>query len=154
MTTAFFSPQNPKFILLLLAAGAFVVTRRGFAQTPRTVGGASTPQAAAMRYTISTGTAQAQGVGLGPRVDALTTIVGLGSKVLNTFSPNRVAAGPWGDYYPGHLGTGVSAEADGDIGVGAAQAFYQSHMSDFQAPIPVITDSMADAALLEGMSEY
>lgn len=152
MSIAALSPKNPKFMLLLLAAGAIMLTRRANARAMN--GSAATPQAAALRYSISPGTAQAAGAGLGGQISAVTTLLNVGKSVLNSVSPNRVASGPYGDYFPGQLGTSSSAVADGTVGEGAAQAFYQNNMASFAAPDPVITDDMSDAAMREGLSEY
>lgn len=144
--------QKPA-IIAVAVLGLFLMTKKASAQT-RTAA-ASTPQAAAMRYSITPGTALAGGAGnVTSGGNNTSAVMSLATAALNALSPNRTVDGPWGEYFPARLGTSPSAEADGTIGEGAAQAFYNANPASFAAPDPTITDSMTQAALLEGMSEY
>ena len=96
MTTALLSPQNPKFmLLLLLGVGAFMVTRRANAGTVQRSSSASTPQGAAQRFSYSPGTALAGGPARvssnasASNLGAIATIAQAGSQLLGKMFDNR-----------------------------------------------------------------
>lgn len=147
------STKNPAVIVGIVLGLGFLLTRKANAQTTKLTG----PQAATLRTSISPGTAMARGENLsttGSQIQAVSTIASFGKSILDTFNPNRIASSSYGDYFPARLGSGVSAEADGTIGEGAAQAFFNSNRDLFITPDPVITDDMTARALAEGLSEY
>jgi hypothetical protein len=152
MSTLNLSPKNPAVLAILLLGGFYLLTRRtASAKTAygATVGNQS-PASKVFLTPVSGAARIAQ-----PAANPLSTLLSLGSQVINTFSPNRVATSTYGtEYYPAALGTGVSAEADGNLGEAAAQEYYSSHADQFIVAPPVFTQDMTDRALLEGMSEY
>ncbi len=145
------STKNPAVIAAIVLGLGFLLTRKANATTARTVSG---PAAAAMRTSISPGTAMAGGNRLATTSSPVSTALSLGKSILDTFSPNRVASSAYGDYFPARIGSGMSAEADGTIGEGAAQAFFNNNRDLFITPDPIITDDMTARALAEGLSEY
>lgn len=154
MSTLNLSPKNPAVLAILGIAAFWLLTqRKANAGTVSGYGANAGNQTAASKiYTlpISAAAHTAQ-----PATSPLSSIVNLGSQLLNTFSPNRVAVSGYGtEYYPAAIGSGVSAVADGNIGEAAAYSFYQANPSAFAATVPTITQDMYDAAVLQGMSEY
>ena len=150
------STKNTAVIAAIVLSLGILMNRKASAATVRTTSSTS-PQGQAIRYSISPGTALQQGAGLktgSTSGGTMSSVLNLGTTLLNTFNPNRVASGPYGDYYPGHMSQVQSAEADGTIGEGAAQAFYNANKDLFTTPDPVITDDMTARALAEGLSEY
>ena len=143
MTTLNLSPKNPA-VMAVLALGAFwlLTQRRANSATLKgnTVNPASkaffvSPAAASLRQS-GQGTAQAQG-------NLISTAL---TSVLNTIAPNRTVSGPWGDYYPAHLGKDVSAEADGTAGEAAARAVYLANPDQFVANPPSLYQQQQWAA--------
>ena len=81
------STKNPALMIGIVLAGVFLLTRKAGATNART----TSPQSAAMRYSISPGTALAGGAGkLSSNASALTTILGAGTSLLNAI--NRTPA--------------------------------------------------------------
>ncbi len=152
MSTLNLSPKNPAVLAVLVVAGFWILSQRK-ASAATTYGANQGNQNAASKvYTlpISAAARQAQ-----PAASPLSSIVNLGSQLLNTFSPNRVAVSSYGtEYYPAMIGTGSSAVADGNIGEAQAQSNYWADPGAFSAPVPLITPDMVNNAILQGQSEY
>jgi hypothetical protein len=158
------SPKNP-IVMAVLAVGTFYLLsqRKASAATlARPYGSSAAAQTApvAAYYAKPSTAAQyasyAQGRSLIPTTSSasnagvVTAGLNLVNNLVSQFSPNSSSGG----YFAGNLGTGVSAEIDGNVGEAAARTYYLGHADEFIPDMPTITADMTNAALLEGMSEY
>jgi len=147
------SPKNP-IVLAVLGIGAFWLMTQRRATAGTTYGANLANQSAASKvYGIPISAAGVRQVQ--PAASPVSSILSIGSQLLNSFNPGRVAVSSYGtQYYPAAIGNGVSAEADGNIGEAAAQEYFSNHADQFIVNTPTITQDMFDRAALEGMSEY
>lgn len=159
MSTINLSPKNP-LVLAVLGIGAFwMLTQRRASAATLGINRTAAQSPTAMGYLQSPSSASryaAYGSGsIGGTQSTLSQGLSLASQVLGMFgSGSSSSAGIATGYRAGTLGTGVSAEADGNIGEAAAREFYSTHADDFVVNPPVITQAMQDAAAREGWSEY
>lgn len=165
MSTQNLSPKNPAVMIVLAVGAIWLLTQRkaSAATLNRPYGSSVAAQTApvAAYYAKPATAAQyasyAQGRSLVPTsTGAAPSPIAAGLDLVNTlvktFTPgfNQGSSG----YFAQNLGTGVSAEMDGNIGEAAARSYYLEHADEFIPDMPIITTEMTNRALLEGMSEY
>lgn len=153
MSTMNLSPKNP-VIMAALAIGAFwlLTQRRATAGTAYGANMANQSPSSKL-YTVPISAAGQRQIQ--PAASPISSILNIGSQLLNNFNPGRVAVSSYGtEYFPAAIGTGVSAVSDGNIGEAAAAEYYSNHADQFIVNTPTITQDMFDRAALEGMSEY
>lgn len=162
------SPKNPAIMALLAVGAVFLLTqnRKATAATiarPYGSSGAAQTAPVAAYYAKPNTAAQyasyAQGRSLipaavSPGTSSNGSAIAAGFNLVNSLVQQFAPTNSSGGYFAGNLGTGVSAEMDGNAGEAEARAYYLGHADEFIAPIPVITQEMTNRALLEGMSEY
>lgn len=137
MSTLNLSPKSPAVLAVLALAAFWLLTQRKASAATLQRGTTSNPASQAFFVSPATaslkqagqGTAQAQGNLINTAINSLA----------NVFAPNRTAVGTFGtEYYPGRLGSGYSAEMDGNAGEAAARDFYMGNQDLFAVNPPTL----------------
>ena len=161
------SPKNPAIMAILAVGAVYLLSQRkaSAATLARPYGSSAAAQTApvAAYYANPKTAAQyasyAQGRSLVPTTTSAGTTsngsaIAAGLNLVNSLVQQFAPSSNSGGYFAGNLGTGQSAEMDGNAGEAAARAYYLGHADEFIPDMPVITADMTNRAMLEGMSEY